>query len=447
MKDVITYIDASLDRYLAELSDLVRLPSVSPEGFGMESCARFVCTMLSQIGAEARTVDTMRYPIVLGSVKSPGASKTLLIYGHYDVQPVGDLSLWTTSPFEPVIRNGRIFGRGVADNKGQFFALMKAVECLMRTRGELPCNVVFLLDGEEEINSPSLEPFIDANRELLCADACLVSDGPRHESGSPTVVCGLKGLIELELKIKGANRDMHSMRAAMFPSPVWRLVHLLASLKGPDGRVTMDGFYEAVREPTQFELEAIDRIPVDAGEIRRELGIREILNGDDAYYRNMCFSPTCNISGIESGYTGVGSSTVLPGEAFAKLDFRLVPDQEPKRILALLEDHLVHHGYEDVEIITYGDLTPSRTPVDHPYVQLVARAVRVATGKEPVIYPSMGGSGPDYLFTRNLGLPSVWLPLSSHDSNNHAADENMRIEDLLMGIKMGASIIQAFGRN
>ena len=446
MDNTITFVESNLDRYVAELFNLIRLPSVSPEGLGMEDCARFVCGMLRQMGAEARTVDTPLYPIVFGSAISPGAVNTLLIYGHYDVQPAGDLSLWTTRPFEPTIRNGRIYGRGVADNKGQFFALMKAAECLMRTRGKLPCNVLFLLDGEEEINSPSLRPFVESHKDLLRADACLVSDGPRHESGRPTIVCGLKGIIELELQVKGANRDMHSMRAAMFPSPVWRLVHALTSLKGADGKVTIPGFYDAVRAPTRAELEAIEGIPVDAGKIRGELGVREILNGDAAYYRNMCFAPTCNISGIESGYTGVGSSTVLPASAFAKLDLRLVPDQEPKKILALLEDHLMSHGYDDVEIVTYGDLTPSRTPVDHPYVQLIVRAVRAATGKEPIIYPSMGGSGPDYLFTNVLGLPSVWLPLSSHDSNNHAADENMPIKDLLTGIKMGVSILEAFGR-
>jgi acetylornithine deacetylase/succinyl-diaminopimelate desuccinylase-like protein len=446
MDNATKFIVSNLDRYIAELFSLIRLPSVSPEGLGMESCAQLVWKMLKQLGANAQVFETALYPIVLGSIYSPGAEKTLLIYGHYDVQPAGDLSLWTSPPFEPTIREGRIYGRGVADNKGQFFALMKAVESVLCIHGKLPCNVIFLLDGEEEVNSPSLEPFIDTHKELLGADACLVSDGPRHESGRPTIVCGLKGLIELELRVKGANRDMHSMRAAMFPSPVWRLIHVLASLKGPDGRVAIPGFYDAVRMPTRVELEAIERIPVDAGAIRRELEVREILNGDGAYYHNMCFSPTCNISGIESGYTGIGSSTVLPAGAFAKLDLRLVPDQKPKQILEQLELHLRNQGCGDMEIETYGDLTPSRTPIDHPYVQLVAGAVCDATGKTPIIYPSMGGSGPDYLFTKNLGLPSVWLPLASHDSNNHAANENMAIEDLLTGIRMGVSVIESFGR-
>jgi len=446
MDKTIEFIESNRNRYVSELCSLIRQPSVSPEGLGMEACARLVREMLKQIGADARVFETARYPIVLGSVDSPGAVKTLLIYGHYDVQPTGTASLWTSPPFEPAIRSGRIYGRGTADNKGQFFAHIKAVESILRVHRALPCNVIFLLDGEEEINSPSLEPFIDAHKELLRADACLVSDGPRHESGRPTIVCGLKGIVELELRTRGANRDLHSMRAAMFPSPVWKLIHVLASLKNPDGRVMIPGFYDAIRQPTASEREAVKRIPVDPAGIRREMGIREILDGDGSYYYNMCFSPTCNISGIESGYTGVGSSTVLPGGAFAKLDFRLVPDQKPKELLEQLSAHLHQQGYGDLEIITYGELTPSRTPVDHPYVQLVVAAVRNATGTDPIIYPGMGGSAPDYLFTRNLGLPSVWLPLASHDSNNHAADENIVIEDLLAGIKMGASIIEAFGR-
>ncbi len=445
MDDIIKFIDSNRDRYITELFNLIRQPSVSPENMGMEDCAQLLLEMLRGIGADAEVFQTALYPIILGSIRVPGAVKTLLIYGHYDVQPAGSLSLWDSSPFEPIVREGRIYGRGTADNKGQLFAHLKAVEAILRVRGKMASNVIFLLDGEEEIGSPSLESFIETHRELLKADACLVSDGPKHESGRPTIVCGAKGIVELELRVKGANRDFHSMRAAMIPSPVWRLVHALASLKSPDGRVMIPGFYDAIRKPTATELEAVDKIPVEAAEIRRDHGIGEILDGDGAYYRNMCFSPTCNITGIESGYTGMGSSTVLPHKAFAKMDFRLVPDQKPEEVLEQLERHLRDQGYGDMEIIRHGGLTPSRTPVDHEYVQLVAEAVRRSTGMDPVIYPSMGGSGPDYLFTRNLGLPSVWLPLAAHDSNNHAANENIAVEDLFAGIKVGATIIETFG--
>jgi acetylornithine deacetylase/succinyl-diaminopimelate desuccinylase-like protein len=412
---------------------------------GVNECAQLLTQILQRAGVEARIFQTPRHPIVFGEIRSPGASKTLLVYGHYDVQPPDPLDLWESPPFEPTVRNDRIYGRGTADNKGQLFAHIKAAEALIRVRGRTAANVKFLFEGEEEISSPNLGPFIEAHRELLKADACLVSDGPKHESGRPTIYCGLKGMLYVEMRAKGANRDLHSMRAAMIPSPVWRLVHVLASLKDRNGRVLIPGFYDPVRQPTAVEVQAVRKIPPQAATVRQELGVEDLLDGDDAYYYNMAFSPTCNIAGIQAGYTGAGAKTVLPCRAFAKVDFRLVPDQRPREVLDLLREHLEAHGFTDIEIVQHGELMPSRTPVDHPYVELVSDAIRHATNQEPVVFPSMGGSGPDYLFTGVLGLPSVWLPLSPHDSNNHAPDENIIVEDFFEGIKIGATIIERMG--
>jgi acetylornithine deacetylase/succinyl-diaminopimelate desuccinylase-like protein len=445
MQDIFKYIDENRDHYLEELFTLLRQPSISTQDVGVNECAQLLVQILQGAGVEARIFQTPRHPIIFGEIRSPGASKTLLVYGHYDVQPPDPLDLWKFPPFEPTVSNDRIYGRGTADNKGQLLAHIKAAEAVMRVRGRTASNVKFLFEGEEEISSPNLGPFIEAHRELLKADACLVSDGPKHESGRPTIVCGLKGMLYVELQAQGANRDLHSMRAAMVPSPVWRLVHVLASLKDRNGRVLIPGFYDPVRQPTAAELQAVRKIPSQAATVRQELGVEDLLGGDDAYYYNMSFSPTCNIAGIQAGYTGSGAKTVLPCRAFAKVDLRLVPDQRPQEVLGRLREHLEAHGFADIEIVQHGELMPSRTPVDHPYVQLVSEAIRHATNQEPIVFPSMGGSGPDYLFTNVLGLPSVWLPLSPHDSNNHAPNENTKMEDFFEGIKIGATIIERMG--
>lgn len=445
MEDIFRYIDENRENYLEQLFILLRQPSISTQNVGVSECAQLLVQILKESGAEARIFETSGHPIVFGEIRNPDASRTLLVYGHYDVQPPDPLDLWDSSPFEPTIRDGRIFGRGTADNKGQLFAHVKAAEALLRVRGRTSSNVIFLLEGEEEISSLNLGPFIQDHRDLLKADACLVSDGSKHESGHPTIACGLKGVLYVELRAKGANLDLHSMRAAMIPSPVWRLVHVLTSLKDRDDHVLIPGFYDSIRKPTEVELEAVHKIPPQSANVRQEFGVEELLGGDDAYYFNMVFSPTCNIDGIQAGYTGPGIKTVLPCIAFAKIDFRLVPDQRPQEVLRQLRQHLEAQGFGDIEIVQYSAHTPSHTPMEHSYVHLVAEAIRYATQREPVIFPSLGCGGPDYLFRDVLGLPSVWLPIGPYDSNNHAPNENIIVEDFFEGIKISATIIERMG--
>lgn len=445
MQDVFRYIDENQNNYLEQLFVFLRQPSISTQNLGVKECADLLMNILKDSGAEAEIFQTPQHPIVIGHIRNKAASRTLLVYGHYDVQPPEPLDLWETPPFDPTIRNGRIYGRGVADNKGQLFSHIKAAEAIIRVRGKTSSNITFLFEGEEEMGSPNLGPFIQDHKDLLKADACLVSDGSRHSSGRPTIFCGLKGILYLEITAKGANRDLHSMHAAMIPSPVWKLVHGLASLKAENGTVLIPGFYDRVRKPTETELQVIHDIPNLAADVRQMLKVKTFLGGDDAYYYNMFFSPTCNIAGIEAGYTGLGAKTVLPCKAFAKIDFRLVPDQNPDEIYGQIKHYFETQGLVDIEIIKHSELMPSRTPIDHPYVQLIKTAINYATGEEPIIFPSMGGSGPDYLFTGVLGLPSVWLPLSPHDSNNHAPNENIFIEDLFKGMKIGSTIIEWMG--
>jgi acetylornithine deacetylase/succinyl-diaminopimelate desuccinylase-like protein len=446
MQNVFQYVDANRDRALRELFALVRQPSISTQGIGVVECAGLLAGMMREIGIETAVYETAGHPIVYGELPAPDSERTLLVYGHYDVQPPDPMEEWNSPPFEPTLRDGRIYARGVADNKGQLLAHLKAAEAFLSVRERVPVNLKFLFEGEEEINSVNLGPFIEQHREMLRADAVLTADGPGHESGRQLINCGLKGMCYVEVTARGANRDLHSMRAAMVPSAAWKLVHALASLKDQGDRILIPGFYDSVRPPTAAELEAARAIPNDAATVRAELEVGELIGGDEAYYQKMAFGTTCNIAGLTSGYQGKGRKTVLPARASAKVDFRLVPDQRPEEIFEKLKAHLEQSGFGDLEVEFLGGINPSRTPVDDPYVQTVARAVQIATGREPIVSPSMGGSGPDWLFTGGMGLPSVWLPLSPHDSNNHAPNESIFLEGFFEGIKISAAIMEEMSK-
>lgn len=442
MQDVFAYVDAHRDQALEELFTLLRQPSISTQNVGVAEMAQMLAAMMRDSGIQTTIYETDGFPIVYGEAGPVDAPRILLVYGHYDVQPPEPLELWKTPPFEPTIVNGRIYCRGTGDNKGQLYAHVKAAQAFLKTRGDLPVKVKFVFEGEEEISSPSLRPFMESHRDLLKADAALTADAPGHESGRQQINCGLKGMCYVEISAKGANKDLHSMRAPMVPNPAWKLVHALASMRDRDGNILIKGFRDSVRQPNAAELEAVRNIPNDAPIQREILEVDEFIGGDEMYYHNFVFGNSCNIAGLTAGYQGDGKKTVLPCRASAKIDFRLVPDQTPEEILEKVKAHLKENGFGDLEVSFHGGLNPSRTPVDHPYVQTVVRAVRNATGKEPIVSPSMGGSGPDYLFTGVLGLPSVWLPLSPHDSNNHAPNESIFLEGFFEAIKISASVMQ-----
>ena len=436
------YIDSQQKKFLEDLFGLLRQRSISTQDDGVNECAELLASQMREAGIEASVFPTPRHPIVYGEV-GPDGAPTMLIYGHYDVQPPEPLELWESDPFDPVIRNGKIFARGSSDNKGQLFAHVKAVQAYRHVFGELPLKVKFIFEGEEEISSPSLEPFVAGHRDLLKTDVCVFSDSHVQENGRPLVVLGLKGMLYVEITLKGANRDLHSMRAAAVPSPVWRLVHLLASLRGNDGLVRIPGYYDDVRPLLPEEIAAAEAIPCDKAAVCADLGISALLqnrNGND-YYKNMIFEPTCNIAGLKAGYQGVGAKTVLPSTATAKLDLRLVPDQKPERILALLKDYLAKNGYADAEIELLGSLIPSRTPITHPLVQVAREAVADAYGVEPYIYPGIGGAGPNYVFERHLGVPCFTIPFATADQNNHAPNESLIVDGYFNGIKTGAALI------
>ena len=447
MSKIFSYIEDNQQRFLDELFVLLRQKSISTIDDGVQECAALLAQIMEQTGIKTTIYQTPRHPVVYGEMLVDPAAPTLLVYGHYDVQPPEPLELWHSEPFEPEVRDGKIYGRGTSDNKAQLFAHIKGMEAYLKCCGKPPVNVKYLFEGEEEIGSPNLNAFAAEHKDLLKSDVAIFSDSHIHESGRPMIVLGLKGLCFVEVTLTGANRDLHSMKAASVPNPLWRMVGLLDSLKGEDGFVKIDGFYDDVRPLLELEVQAVEKIPQDQESILRDLGLTSLLEGRTGshYYYNLIFEPTCNLAGIYGGYMGEGSKTVLPNKVTAKIDMRLVPDQDPDDIYEKFKTHLTAHGYGDAEVRHFGMIWPSRTPIDNPYVQMAADAVTTAWGEEPVIFPGIGGGGPNYVFTDTLNTPCIVVPFAGHDQNNHAPDENMDVQYYLNGIKTAAALLDKLG--
>jgi len=446
LSPVFTHIDANQDDYIQRLMDYVRHPSISAQDIGVAEMAQLVVRMLTEVGLETRLIPTAGYPMVLGRWdKSPGAP-TVLLYGHYDVQPPDPLEAWASPPFEPTIRDGRIYARGVGDNKGQHFAQILAIESHLAVHNRLPCNVIVLLEGEEEVGSPHIAEFVQEHKDELQADLVITADGQLHPSGTPTITFGVRGVASFELRAHGANSDLHSGNfGGVAPNPLWSLVHLLASMKNDSGEITIDGFYEPIIPPTPLEKAAAAKLPVDLNEVKAELGLENLDQPlDRFYYDRLMFNPTLTINGLHGGYGGPGSKTVLPCEAIAKCDIRLVEAQTPDEILAKVAAHVQRHAPE-VEFIPLDGMFPSRTPMDSPYAEPIREAIVTAQGVEPLLYPSMGGSLPDYVFTKILGIPAFVVPYGNADEANHAPNENLTIECFYNGIRTGAAILSHLG--
>jgi acetylornithine deacetylase/succinyl-diaminopimelate desuccinylase-like protein len=442
MDDVFAYVESHRTRFVDELCALLRQPSISTQDVGVRECAQLVRGFMADAGADARLLDTGGYPVVFGEVRAPGATRTVLVYGHYDVQPPEPLDLWETPPFEPSLRNGRIYARGAGDNKGQMFAHLKAVEAILAVRGRLPVNLKLCYEGEEEVGSRNLPRFVAQHRALLAADMVYASDGPMHASG-PLVFFGCRGVMTLDLRVHGARRDLHSGNyGGIAPAPARRLAEALASLWDHRGRVAVKGFYDRVRAPSAADRRALRRAPVDFAALEKDLGTAPVTGRRAAaYYRRLLLEPNVNIAGLTSGYQGPGSKTIIPSVATAKLDIRLVMDQTPDEIEAKLRAHLRRRGFGDVEVRAHGAMAPSRTAVDHPLGEAVIRAVTRAWGRPPVVLPNLGGSIPDWLFTQVLGVPSVWVPYAPHDEANHAPNESTTLEGFVNGVRSTAAAL------
>jgi len=447
MDDIFRYIEAHLNDAVLDLTELCKLPTVSAQGTAIQETAEHVSRSLKALGFETQTLEKPAggHPVVYAEAR--GASlRTLLFYDHYDVQPPEPLDLWSSPPFQPTLRDDKLYGRGVSDNKGNIAARLAAIRAWREVRGQLPCSIKFCIEGDEEIGSPHMEEFVEQHRELLAADACLWEGGGVTWEGIPQVTLGVKGLLYVELESNTISRDAHSSYGTVLPNAAWRLAWALASIKGSDERVLIDGFYDAVRPPTAEERAAVAAMPSEEAETLKTYGIETALTGVRGldYRLRHLFEPTATIDGLSSGYEGEGPKTVLPARAVAKMDFRLVPDQDPDDIMAKLRRHLDRHGFSDIALRSLGGERPARTPIADPFVGVVREALRQAYGSEPVIVPTMAGTGPLHPFIATLGLPTADCGIGYPDARIHAPDENIRIDDFLRGAKAIAALIGRF---
>lgn len=447
LAEIDAHIESHLDETIADLARLCAVPSVAAQGHGIEPCAELVAELLRARGFSAEIVPSDGNPVVLGE-QGGRSDRTLLCYNHYDVQPAEPLELWTSPPFDLARRHGQLFARGVADDKGEIMGRLAAIDAVRSALGELPCRVKFVIEGEEEISSPSLPAFIERHAGRLAADACIWEFGSVNDHGVPVQYLGLRGICYVELSVETLDLDAHSgIGGSIFPNAAWRLVWALGSLKGPDERIRIPGFYDDVLPPSAGDLELLAAIPDDAPEHRKNYGVRQFLKGLEGaeLRREQVFVPTCTICGLDSGYQGPGSKTVLPARARAKVDFRLVPDQDPEDVLAKLRRHLDAEGFADVQVRYLGGERPARTDPGDPFVQLVNAAAREVYGAAPIVWPMIGGSGPNHPFIHHLHVPVAMLGGGYPGSRAHAPDENIRIDDFVKGAKHMARVLLAFG--
>jgi acetylornithine deacetylase/succinyl-diaminopimelate desuccinylase-like protein len=449
LDEVFAHIDAHQERYLADLFPLLRQPSVSATGEGMQVCADLLASSMRALDMAAEILPTGGHPVVFGDTGGT-LPFTLLIYGHYDVQPPEPLEAWASPPFAPEIRQGRIYGRGTADNKGQLFTHLKAIQAIRQVMGTLPIRVKLLFEGEEEVGSVHLSSFVREHRALLQADLALGVDGNIHSSGRPEIALGMKGMVYAELIARGPRTDLHCGKDPIVANPAWRLVSALSTIKDGRNRICIEGFHDSVVPPSQEDLALLERVPVDMASLLQTFGVDGFLDGltGTQALRRLVFDPTCSIDGLSGGYAGPGMKTIIPSTALAKLCLRLVPNQTSDEVLGKLRAHLDRRGFQDIELHALGTFEPSRSTIGGPILDRIVRTVAAVYRQDPLLFPlfSTGGSGPDFVFTRDLGVPSVWIPCAQFkDKNIHAPNENLTVEGFLNGVKTTAALVLALG--
>lgn len=434
------YLDDHLNTAIEDVIRLCRYATVAAKEQDIVETADVVKGMLDELGLETTLHETSGAPVITAWMDN-GADRTLLFYDHYDVQPAEPFDLWDSPPFEPEIRDGRIYGRGTCDNKGDFVSRVWAVKAFLKTNTDIPVNIKFIVEGEEEIGSPNLHEFIEKNKEFVKADAGIWEFGASDANGIQEAWLGLKGLLYVQLEVEKLSHDAHSSYACILPSAPYRLVDALMSLRRPDGNISIDGFYEDVQPLSEKDEEAISKIDLSEEKIKDFYGIFEFVNGLSGSQLKQAFynAPTCNICGITTGYQEEGSKTVLPAKASAKIDFRLVVNQDPDDLIRKLRAHLDEFGFKDVEIAWSEGYPAARTPVDHPFVEVVQKANREIYGHDITIHPTNPGSGPLYLFDEYV--PMVSIGVADFYSRAHAPNESILVENFHLGMKRMAAIM------
>ena len=455
LKRVGDWVAAHREECVREWADWIRQPSVSSDGTGFPEATAYGAELVRRCGLAPEIVQTGGWPLILGTAPdghpSPdGQHPHVLIYGHYDVQPPGPLADWDSPPFEPAIRDGRMYGRGTGDNKGQHLAQLLGLRALREITGSLPCRVTVLLDGEEEIGSPNLAAALSGRfpangtpgDEAGRPDLALWSDGPVHESGRSTVVLGVRGIVIFQLTARGAKAPLHSGNwGGIAPNPAWRLVHLLASMRAPDGTVLVEGVHDTVTPPAAAERAALEALPADVTAILRELGVAELEPPAGIGYYQRLSAPTFSINSLTCEDAGE-HRTIIPNVAVAKCDMRLVGGQRAADVIDAIRRHVARHD-PAIEVTFGGSMEPQRTPVDSPYTEAVLRGARAGLGEEPLLIPALGGSLPIAEFGKTLGVPCYGIPFANADERNHAPNENMEVDRFLRGISGAAGVLLA----
>jgi acetylornithine deacetylase/succinyl-diaminopimelate desuccinylase-like protein len=447
MLSVIDFIHTNRDRYIEELKQYLAIPSISALPAHTEDvrkCAEWTAEEMRRIQLEnVRLIDTPGNPVVYGEWLQAGPSApTILFYGHYDVQPVDPVELWDSPPFEATVRDGEIYARGAADDKGQVFMHFKAIEAHLKKNGNLPCNMKVIIEGEEEVGSKNLETFVRANKELLKADVCVISDSAMFDRGVPSICYSLRGLVYFQIDLRGTKSDLHSgVFGGAVANPAMVLAHLLAQVKDKAGRIKIPGFFEDVRPLSEEERAAWRELPFNEKKYRKELGAPK-LAGEREYsvLERVWGRPTFEVNGILSGFTGDGAKTVIPAVAMAKVSMRLVPNQDPDKIAQLFEAYIKKIAPKTVEVkVTrmHGG-KPWITEYNNPYVQAAGRAIEKGFGKPPV-FCREGGSIPVVsTFQEELGVPAVLFGVGLPDENAHAPNERLDLSNFHNGIVASA---------
>lgn len=442
------YVDKNFSGLVSDLQKLIRQPSVSAKNMGLEECSHLIVQMMKKSGIHAEILHVKKGvpSAIYGEVKSkqnPG--KTLLFYNHYDVQPEEPLELWDDKPFSGKIQGNKIFGRGSADDKGELVTRIKAVEAFLKTTGDVPCNIKFFIEGEEEIGSVHIEDYLKKYKTKLSCDAVIWEFGYVDEKDRPIISLGMKGLLYVELSKTESIRDAHSSLAVIIENPAWRLIDALKTLRDNNGKVLIKGWYDEVDEFTKQDLEIIASEPFDEVSFKKEYGIKKFVGNKKgiAAKKALVGEPTCNIAGFTSGYEGPGAKTVLPSKALVKIDFRLVPKMDPKKQLARLKAHLKENGFGDIQVTLIHGEAAARTKLSDPFVRTVKKAADDSFGRS-ILSVSSAGTGPMFSFVKFLHSPCIAVGSTYVFARIHSPNEFARIDLLKKTTKCMCKIIRNF---
>lgn len=440
------------DKNMEELFNLLRIETVSAQGRGIRETSEFVSRIIQDAGGESELLDDLGgHPVVYGFFKAGeqgDASKTLLFYNHYDVQPEDPIDEWQTAPFEPTIIDDKIFARGVSDNKANFMSRIVAIQALVASEGGLPCNVKFFVEGEEEIGSPNIDLYLEKYADKFKADVCIWESGSKDSEERMVISAGVKGIAYFEASVESADIDIHSSQAAVIDNAAWRLVHALSTIRDVNHNITIEGFKEMRIEPTEQEIENVANFPYNKAATIKTYGLKHPLITEQLPYtaeEALILYPTMTISGLLSGYTGQGTKTVLPRKAMAKIDVRLVPGYEPETVYEVMRAHLDKQGFQDVHLELLTGVKPFRTDISDDFVADVINSAKEVYGDDQVILElNSAGTGPMFGFGQYLDVPILGAGTGWVKSGAHAPNENIRIADYYQGVEHIMVLLKEF---